>query len=727
MLKSHGRPRWLKEYGLPLLFFTAWSIIFSWPTLRYFTSHIVSSGGDARHNLWVLWHVKEAVLGRHPFWDLPGLYYPVGASLLTHGLGPVTGFLALPFWPWGPEAAYNGAVLLSLILTGYVMYLLARSLGLVRGVALFAGLFLLAAPMHLIGLHGHMTKVFMAGPPLALLCFLQALDPLRSRWWAAATGLALLLTLAHNGYQFVFTAVLLALVTLLVFWQQGPAQWPPLLRRLAAVGLASLVFVGPMVLAIKNASATEAVNVDHNRASLVYQPDAAMLFLPTPGASRFFGTTVNHLLQARQVEPTIETAIYLSWTGLLLAGIIWLRGNNWSRGWLLISMVLIILSLGPRLQLLGKNTFTEYQLPIILPYALLTALPGLEFMRVPGRFMMIGYVAWGVTASMGLAWLIARRPQWRRPILLVATVLLLVEFWPISWRVEALRPVPAFYQELAADEEMYGVLDLPIKPTPDTWSVSHSSFYQMYQMVHKKGIAMGYISRTYDTHPVFPCLIPEVETTPGLLIDGRPARCYDNTLYELARLNYRYVVRHKLLHRDGRNTEGLWGDRQAADFIDFFFADQEPLVDDELVQVYKVPSLAEAEKTATVMMELSNGWHPWENGFRWATSPAVLSIWSPNPQPVILELVPEILYVPELILGTKGRLYVSLDDGPERVMTVRQGEPAAITLALAGGPQQVRLRLETGNFIPFELMGNEDRRELSFSVRSINLKLLEKE
>jgi len=58
---------------------------------------------------------------------------------------------------------------------------------------------------------------------------------------------------------------------------------------------------------------------------------------------------------------------------------------------------------------------------------------------------------------------------------------------------------------------------------------------------------------------------------------------------------------------------------------------------------------------------------------------------------------------------------------------VRQGEPAAITLALAGGPQQVRLRLETGNFIPFELMGNEDRRELSFSVRSINLKLLEKE
>ena len=727
MHKRHGRPSWLEEYGLPLLFFSAWSMVFSWPTLRYFTSHIVSSGGDARHNLWVLWHVKEAVLGRQPFWDLPDLYYPVGASLLTHGLGLVTGFLALPFWPWGPEAAHNGAVLLSLILTGYVMYLLARSLGLVRGVALFAGLFLLAAPMHLVGLHGHMTKVFMAGPPLALLCFLPALAPLRSRWWAAATGAALLLTLAHSGYQFVFTAVLLPLVTLLVFWQQGWAQWQPLLRRLASVGLASLIFVGPLLLAIKSASATEAVNVDHNLASLLYQPDAATLFLPSPGVSRFFGLAVEHLLQARQIEPTFETAIYLSWTGLLLAGVIWLRGNRWSRGWLLISIVFIILSLGPRLQLLGKNTFTEYQLPIMLPYALLTALPGLEFMRVPGRLMMVGYVAWGLTISMGLAWLIAQRPQWRRPILLAATVLLLVEFWPISWPVEALRPVPAFYQELAADEEMYGVLDLPIKPTPDTWDVAHSSFYQMYQIVHKKGIALGYISRTYDTHPVFPCLIPEFETTPGVLINGEPARCYENILYELAQSNYRYVVRHKPLHRDGDDTPGLWGDQQAADFINLFFPDQEPLVDDELVQVYAVPPLAEAEKTATAMMKLADGWHPWEDGFRWATSPAALSIWSSHPQPAILELVPEILYVPESIFGAEGRLYVSLDGGPERVVTVRQGETAAITLALTGGRQQVRLRLDSGNFIPFAMMGNEDRRELSFSLRSLNLKLLEKE
>ena len=720
------RRRWLQswgwEHGIPLLFYAAWSAILSWPLLRYFTTHLVSDGGDARHNLWVLWHVKEALSGRQPFWDLPELYYPLGASLLTHGVGPATGFLALPFWPLGPEAAHNGAVLLSLILTGYAMYLLARGLHLERSVALFTGLFLLATPMHLAGLLGHMSKVFMAGPPLALLGLVQAMRLNRSYGWAGFTGAALLLTLAHNGYQFVFTCLLMPFVALLIFWQHERPAWRPLTGRLLLVGLACAAITGPLVLAIKDASRNSGVQVDKNIESLDYQPDAVEFLLPDTVTSRFLGPTVHSFLARRQIEPTIETTVYLSWTGLVLGGVVLLKGNRWSRGWFLLSAGLMVLGLGPVLQIMGARFFTEYHLSLPLPYAFMTALPGVEFMRVPGRSMMVGYTVWGLTVGMGLAWLVNRWPRRGRPILLTTTALMLIEFWPISWPVEALQPIPAFYRELAADEDMYGVLDLPIKPTPETWHTGYSSYYQVYQMTHRKGLATGYVSRTYDAHPLFPCIIPEMRVfEPDVFIDGGRVDCRQNLLFDLAAANYRYVTWHRPQPDNPLYESDSWGERQAAALIEALFADQPPLVADELARVYRVPSLTEASKTLTTTMVHGEGWDVWEDGFRWATSPATLFITIPWPQQAILELVPDAVYPPDL----GGVLYVSLNDGPESAVTIWPGEVAEVPLTLPAGVQRVQLRLGAGNFRPYYHDGGRDRRWLSFAVRSLNLRLLE--
>jgi hypothetical protein len=185
-----------------------------WPLLPDFTEALIGLGSDPRHNLWLLWHTKEALLGQQPLMYAPDLYYPQGASLLAHGLGPVMGIFALPFWPWGPAAAHNGAILVALMVTGYSMYLLARGLGFAQGIALFAGIMLLLSPMCLSGLFGHMTKVFLGTLPLTLLMLHHALDLRRSRWWTVGVGLALLLTLLHSGYQFVFAALMTAFFTI---------------------------------------------------------------------------------------------------------------------------------------------------------------------------------------------------------------------------------------------------------------------------------------------------------------------------------------------------------------------------------------------------------------------------------------------------------------------------------------------------------------------------------
>ncbi|HSM54836.1 MAG TPA: hypothetical protein VK879_01675 [Candidatus Sulfomarinibacteraceae bacterium] len=717
----------LREGGLPLLLYTITAAVLSWPLLRHFTTHIVGTGADPRHNLWVLWHVKEALLGRQPFWDLPMLYYPQGATLLTHGVGPVTGFLALPFWPLGPEAAHNGAVLLSLILTAWAGYLLARTLRLQQPVALFAGLFLLAAPMHLAGMLGHISKAFMAGPPLVFLGLVNTLRPNRSPAWALFTGAALLLTLAHNGYQFVFTVLILPLLALLILWRRPAELRQATARRLAIAAIACLILAGPLLLAITSAAGGSGVQVDANLGSLDLQPDALEFLLPSAETSRFFGERVARFLAPRQAQPTIESTVYLSWTGLLLAGVVLLRGKRRSRTWLVLAAVLIVLGLGPRLQLAGRTMFTEYRLPLILPYAWLTALPGLDFMRAPGRSMMVGYTLWAVAAAMGLQHLIrAGRPElertrrWALPFLVSALILL--EFWPIAWPVQRLRTTPDFYRHLAEDEEMYGVFDLPIKPAPDAWEVGYSAHYQIYQMTHGKGIAAGYISRTYDTHPLFPCLIPESQhETPDLFVNGQPADCRHNLLYQLAANNYRYVVWHQPQPEYRFYQPGSWGHAQSAELIELLYGDRPPLAADDLARVYPVPPLEEAMETIIPALERGEGWRDWEGDFRWAASPATLFITVPRHQQVTLELLPAALYDPTP--GNEGVLHLTLDGSPQPPVTIRPKQPVAIPLTLSAGRHQLDLRLEAGNFRPADLGNSRDTRLLSFSVRWIDLRL----
>jgi hypothetical protein len=113
-----------REHGLVLLAYLILSIGLTWPLVPNFTGSLTGMG-DNKHHLWMLWHTRQALLGQDSLFHTSLLYYPYGVTLLTNALGPLMGFFVLPFWPLGPEAVYNGAVLIGFWLTGYCMYLLA--------------------------------------------------------------------------------------------------------------------------------------------------------------------------------------------------------------------------------------------------------------------------------------------------------------------------------------------------------------------------------------------------------------------------------------------------------------------------------------------------------------------------------------------------------------------------------------------------------------------------
>jgi hypothetical protein len=718
---------WWAEHGWAIFLYLVLSIGLTWPMVAQFTTRIPGDGYDAYNGLWVMWHTKEAILGNQPFFDLPTLYYPHGATLLTHIPGLATGFFALPFWPLGPEAAHNGQVLVSFILTGYLTYLLGRTLKLDRPTAFFAGLILLVAPMHLLGLRGHTTKVFLGAAPLVLLCVFRTFDLSRSRWgwgkWAIATALALLFAMLHDSSQFLTAGAAVLLVALFVIFTAQRNNRIRLFRRLLVIALASLIIVGPLLAMTALAGFNPDIVLELNQLSFDYQPDLTEFVIPST-QSQLFGSFATDFFERFQIEPLIETAVSISWVALILMGIVVLRGNSVARFWIAFTLFWIILSIGPTIRFLNQTTFTEYNLPIIMPYAFVTGLPGLDFLRTPGRYMQIGFVGVGIAAAYGLAWVRQRWPNYARTLTIGAILLVLLESWPKPWQTIPLRPLPKIYRQIASDEEIYGVFDVPQTYDQSITTAQYNATYQMYQIHHSKGIPMGYLSRTYGKHPVFPCFFQLPSEKGQLLVNGDPAPCPFHPLYDLPLNNYRYVVVHKPQPEFFDYKPGTQGEAEAAEFINTFLSDQTPIIDDHLTTVYQMPASPDISALFTTLGYGEN-WHGPEaadgDSWRWAASPAELIISSPVTQKVTLEMDFFVVYIPpDAAENYQSRLHIEMDNGFQTIVEIETGQMTAVPLQLSPGKQILTLTLEAGGFQPSNEQG-EDNRFLSFAVRYINL------
>jgi hypothetical protein len=602
------RVRHVREHALVFGLYALVSLATTWPLVRDFATRPVGDVvGDQQHSLWMLWHVKEAVFGRQPWFTANLLYYPHGISTLGDGVGPLTGILALPFWPWGVVAAYNGATLLGLALSGWSMYLLVRygiraaqmteGPAFVPWVAAFAGLVFMLWPIHFAGMYGHIEKIFVGALPLTVLAALLAWDPARSKWWLAAPGVGLLLALLQNGQQFLFAVLALVLLAIDAMVRSRRLARSGVLPRIAAASALAVVIAGPLVWMVARVALDGAMQVAVSTTSPYYTPDVLQFVVPSihqrigrvlyPDYNTIVGehtrtsilASLNGIRDERQwwVGSGIENAATVPYTvlGLMLAAALGRVAG--ARVWWWFSGLFVLLAMGPWLRVAGQSAFTVFQVPIVLPYAWLTSQPGFSMMRTPARFMMIAAVGLTVLAAMGLAWLALRAPRYARVTCATACLLALLECWPNAWPQQLPPPVPAFYTSLATDPEPCGVLDLP----------ADSAAYMYYQTFHGKPIAWGYLSRLFLVHPV-----PEVARTRVIDMSQDFAA---RTRERLSALGYCYVVWHKRPAMSGPHRAeagvrplGPSTDARSNQFIRMAFAGETPVADDDLVTVYRL-------------------------------------------------------------------------------------------------------------------------------------------
>jgi hypothetical protein len=235
----------------------------------------------------------------------------------------------------------------------------------------------------------------------------------------------------------------------------------------------------------------------------------------------------------------LETAVAIPLTAIALCAVAW--RERAARPWIVFGLVFAVLCLGPRLRIFGTMW------PIVMPYEVLQRIPGLDVMRTPGRFMMLGSVGFAIAAGLGLAALMRQRPSRATAILAGASVLIAAECWPRTFAQTALPQVPAFYRELGAGARPAG----PVLDLPHGWynRSDRASAYMYYQTVHKQPIAWSYLSRF---HARFPNEGLDPLWNLGLATDA-------SMRTHLKALGFRYVVWHKFhgMFVGGRASTGM--------------------------------------------------------------------------------------------------------------------------------------------------------------------------
>lgn len=539
-------PHWLWA----ALAYAVLTVFMTWPIVANLATE-VPGGGDAWQHIWNLWWVKHALLTLHtnPYHtDL--LYYPGGVNLYFHTLVLTAGLTAIPLQVLGLNliTSYNLILLSTYVLAGLGAYLLCRYLTGNPWASFVGGLVFAFAPYHSAHLFGHMNLASLQWIPFYVLLLLKALDwrpqhpsyapaltqqqdqpagivrSAFSRPWYALGAGALLAVNAYTEWTYAIFLVLLTGV--IVAWRilmpserrlvAAGAGWWALGARLVIIGVTFLVLTAPIFFPTL-AEARQGYAQQPPEETLFYSADLVNGFLPSelhPLWGPNIASTVSQLPPYLPLKNPSERDLFLGYTVLAVAawGVWRLRRNIRVLFWAFTGVLMWLFSLGPVLQVLGRQEFTSFLVKIPMPYLLLYKLPLFSIMRTPARFTVLAMLALAVLVAYALANLLRNGPQstlptnvpahaagtrplppvTRRVLAIVIPALILFEFVAVYPMVPPGWNVP-IYQKIAAEPGNFALLELPIRPFGD---------YMAYQTIHGKPIIGGYLSR----QPPYPLL-----------------------------------------------------------------------------------------------------------------------------------------------------------------------------------------------------------------------------
>lgn len=518
--KNHtGGLRWLRlgvsrmSLGWVLLYFTALTILMTWPLVLRMKGEIVGQIGDNIYFIWMIGWIKKALfeLGVNPF-NVWFLNYPQGWSMAYTEITPVMLLIALPFsFIGGATFAYNAAMLLTFILSGLGMFLWMRALTRNCAAALVAGTIYAFLPYHFAHfLIGHLNLSGIQWFPFyfwGLFEILQKQDKAKGGkgWWKPSVLAGVMLGLiGWTSQYYLYMAVLvtgwLVLLYLVVFERFRWREWG-FWRQLLLMGLAALpliaVAVAPYVMLFRQGGLPD------RNISLVRMYSASPTDFLLPSTDHFlWGKWVGkHFNRQMWVEGTL----YIGAVSLVLAMLAWFKRRQIeNRQFLALciwgAVFALVLAMGIDLHWNGQpveiplpavlsNALGRDAVPIPLPgYILFYVFPFFAKLRALMRFGVFVLLFFCAAAGLGAAWLLKKvRPGLRTALTVILLGLVFLDFYPGEYQEFARIQPRSLDYWLAQQPGQGAVIQFPFEKSED-------QEHTYYTLTHGKPFVGGFFN-----------------------------------------------------------------------------------------------------------------------------------------------------------------------------------------------------------------------------------------
>ncbi|MDM8528387.1 hypothetical protein QUF58_09275 [Anaerolineales bacterium HSG24] len=465
------------------------ALIATWPLVTHLDGYVPGIG-DWGQNMWALWWTRHSLLtlGQSPFYT-HHLFYPEGITLLFHPLDVADGLLSIPLYGLlGSDISYNLMVLLSFVLSGYGLYLLAFYLTGHRLASWVAGLVFTLAPYHFLRLDiGHLNLSTMQWIPFYVLFCLKTIQS-HQRHKRGQYGLLTIFFLTSMALHSWYYVIYCGLFTIaLIFYPTPYPTLTELRHRLPTIILIpslTILLLSPLIMPMFQLLDSTTLIGEHN--PLRHSVDLLSFWIPGPPstwANWFESSWLPYAAQHR--EP--GASAYLGYT-VLVVSLIGLLGKLYRRlavWWAVVALVFTSLALGPQLQLNGQV------LDIPMPYQFLSNLiPAFSITGIPGRFIIMTSLCLSVLTAYGLSTIqtnLTRRVSCilhpASSIFLIALFIML-EYSAVPLPLSS-TALPDIYHQLATEPESYSILDI-------RWD---ANYLLHAQTIHLKPLIGGWLAR----------------------------------------------------------------------------------------------------------------------------------------------------------------------------------------------------------------------------------------
>jgi hypothetical protein len=527
--------------GLALAGYGLLTVLFTYPLVFQLSTHLAGAGDDMWIFYWDNWWTAKALReGLNPYWTTY-LYFPEGASLVYHSFAWLNTAQALLLDGLvDPFAAYNLVLMAGIALSGWGLYRLSLHLTGDRAAAFVAGVAFAFTPYRITQAnHAYFITIWMV--PLFLLFLLRLTE--RRRWGdALLAGLLLALTGLDAWQMFIYAWMMWGVyVVYLLLFERDALSWRTW-GLFALVGGVAVALVLPLLLPLLRVQLSGAGGeAIYGSLEEIAQTDLLAFIVPNR-LQPVYGHYFAPIYERFKRNTNFIAFVGFSVIGLSVVG--FLRARRRSILWVMLAVFCALMALGPVLR------FNGYLYPHIpTPHRLVGWASVVKLLKEPDRFNFVLSIPLAVLVGYGVAALRRRRAgRWRAVVPILSALVIGWEFLCIPmWTTPG--NYPPILERMGAEDEVYGVLDLPIGRAPD-------KRHLYYQTIHGKPLVGGHISRplpgTFDFIAGDPFLSRVFAVQPvDLSAEGMARR-----MAVYAARDIRYILLHK--GRSPREVEESW-------------------------------------------------------------------------------------------------------------------------------------------------------------------------